>query len=399
MKQARSPIGERPLRIAFVTAAWVEGGGLERVLFTLLAGLDRQRFRPVVFTLFASDVGPSLSDAAEALGIPVVRLSMTPGWDFVFARDAVRLVGELRRGRFQVVHDTGGRGLGVIAGWFAAIPVRIYTANDMLPPKSLGDFWLRRVTVRWAATRVVAVSRAVARSLQATYGVPASRILVVLNGVDDGFLDRGRLPAVAETERTPRPRRILTVARLDNLKGVDVVLEAIALVIVEMPQVELHVAGDGPLRTDLETQAARLGIASHVTFHGQVSGLAPLFAAADVLVLASRREGLGVSVIEAMAASLPVVVSSAGGLPEVVSNGESGIVITPRRTPLGVLELDPADFANALLRLFRDPQLAHSMGRAGRRRYEEHFAATVFVDQYQALYESLASEGRHCNEL
>lgn len=392
-------MGQPPLRIAFVTAAWIAGGGSEEVLFTLLTGLDRRRFQPVVFTLSANDTGPSLSDAAEALGIPVVRLRMTLGWDLVFARDAVRLVGELRRGRFQVVHDTGGRGLGVIAGWFAAIPVRIYTANDMLAPKSTGDYWLRRVSMRWAATRVSAVSRAVARSLRATYGVPASRMLVVLNGVDDGFLDTGRTLAVAAAGRARRPRRILTVARLDNLKGVDVVLDAIALVMREIPEVEFHIAGDGPLRADLEMQAERLGIGPHVTFHGQVSGLAPLFAAADVLVLASRSEGLGVAVIEAMAASMPVVVSSAGGLPEVVSDGETGIVIGPRRTSFGALELDPADFANALLRLFRAPDLARSMGRAGRRRYEEHFAAKAFVEQYQALYESLASERRHCNEL
>ena len=386
MSGPSSAAAEPRTRVAFVTDAWAVTGGAERVLFTLVAGLDRARFEPEVFTLFIADAGADFCAAAEARGIAVRRYTVTPQWNLRFIAEMARFLRDIREGRFQAVHSSGDRGLGLVAGRLAGVPVRVCSIHDMTARRWTLDYLLRVVTLRWFATTVVAVSSAVANSLRVHYGVPTSKISVIHNGVDDTSLVASSRDEAEPSGHGTTPKRVLTIARLVPAKGLDVLLDAMALVIGEYGDVELHVVGDGCLRTALEEQAHELGIAANVTFHGHLEDVAASLLAADVFVLTSRSEGLGVAAIEAMAASRPVVASATGGLPEVVVHGETGLLVSPRSVVHNVPELDPPAFAHAILRLLRDPDLARSMGQAGRVRYQERFAVPAFVRDHEIRY-------------
>ncbi len=386
MKDRSSTPAEPRTRVAFVTNAWIVGGGAERVLFTLLTGLDRARFDPVVFAVFSEETKITYSASAEALGIPVIRYQITPRRNLRFIAEAVRFLRDIMKGKFQAVHSSGDRGLGLIAGRFAGVRVRVCTIHNTATRRLRLDYLLKVITIRWFATTVVAVSSAVADVVRADYGVPPARVVVIFNGVDDAFLAQTSIDDAATSGGRNRGRHLVTVARLHPVKGLDVLLDAAALVIARCRDLEVHIVGSGPLRASLERQARALGIASSVTFHGLLTDVAGPLLMADVFVLASRSEGLGVAAIEAMAASKPVVASAIGGLPEVVIDGETGLLVGPRRIVRGAPELDPAAIADAILRLLRSPGLAQSMGRAGRIRYEEQFTVRAFASQYERLY-------------
>jgi glycosyltransferase involved in cell wall biosynthesis len=356
------------------------------VLFTLLTGLDRTRFEPVVFALFSPGAEATFCDRAEALGIPVMRYDLSPRRIFGFIPEAVRFFRDIKKGKFTAVHSSGDWGFALIAGRLAGVPVRVCTIHNTAPRRLRFYYLLKVITLQWFATTVVAVSSAVADVLRAEYGVPSARIAVIFNGVDDAFLARTSLDDGGTSGAEDGRKRLVTVARLDPVKGLDVFLDAAALVIGRCRDLEVHIVGSGPLRASLERQATALGIASSVTFHGLLPDVAGPLLMADVFVLTSRSEGLGVAAIEAMAASKPVVASAVGGLPEVVIDGETGLLVSPLRVVRGAAELDPAAFADAILRLLRSPGLAQTMGRAGRIRYEEQFTVRVFASQYEILY-------------
>ena len=160
--------------------------------------------------------------------------------------------------------------------------------------------------------------------------------------------------------------RVLSVGRLVPAKGHGVLLEAAALAARNGVRLHLTIVGDGPRRERLAALARELGIAEHVTFAGAVSqdALPAMFAAADAFCLPSFAEGLPVVLMEAMATGLPAVTTGVMGIPELVRDGENGVLVPPGRADL---------VADALGRLARDPELRARLGRAGRARVVEAF--------------------------
>ena len=174
-----------------------------------------------------------------------------------------------------------------------------------------------------------------------------------------------------------------SLGRLHPQKGFSDLLTAFAQVRQRIPSVRLFVAGDGELRDDLEAQARSLGMAAVVTFAGVRADVSEVLAALDVFVLPSLWEGMPNAVLEAMASGLPVVATAVGGTPEVVVDGVTGLLVPPQ---------DPGALAQAIGHLLRDPDLRRRMGRAGRRRVEEHFDVRETVRQVESLYETLLRE-------
>ncbi len=217
-----------------------------------------------------------------------------------------------------------------------------------LPPGLAFQRWLRGFYTRLAG-RVVTPSRYLAE-LVAGWGVPRESINVVLNGLTP--LPVNPPPA----EATGDGQTILTAARLVNWKGVDHLIQALKL--VQRPA-RLVVLGDGPDKERLEALARSGGLAERVQFRGRVGREAVLaaMAEADVFVLASGYEGLPHVVLEAMAMGKPVIAAAAGGTPEVVADGVTGLLVPYAR---------PEALAAAIEKIFADPDLAAEMGRAGR---------------------------------
>ena len=210
--------------------------------------------------------------------------------------------------------------------------------------------------------------------------IPADRIVHLPMGVDVSAFPYTDRPALGG-----EPFTLLTVARLVEVKGVEYVLRAVALVKRKHPKVRYVVAGDGALRERLEALSAELGIAENVRFLGAVSRDrvpclhrdAHAFVLASVVTQSGEEENQPVSVAEAQASGLPVVATSIGGVSESVLDGESGLLVPPRNAEA---------LAAAIVWLIEHPEATGRMGRAGRRRVEEHFDAEKLHDQLVDVY-------------
>ncbi len=170
------------------------------------------------------------------------------------------------------------------------------------------------------------------------------------------------------------------VARFHPVKDHRMLLHAFAELLKTHPDVDLLLAGDGPLRRELEQQCGELKIADRVKFLGVRSDVPNLLQAADVFTLTSLSEAASLTLLEAMASGLPVVVTNVGGNPEIVRDGREGLLV-----PRG----DATAAAAAFRILFDDPELAARLGAAGPKRVHDHFQLEQTIDAYAELYERL----------
>jgi glycosyltransferase involved in cell wall biosynthesis len=210
---------------------------------------------------------------------------------------------------------------------------------------------------------VVVPSRAVARFL-VEHGLPERRVRIVPNGVT---------ATPAEPVRRHDQLVVGTAGVLQHRKGVDVLLEAAAL--AESP-VRVEIFGDGPLAAELHALAERLGVDAR--FHGDVENARARFGELDVFVLASRDENLPMAALEAMAAAVPVVATRVGGVPELVLDDETGLLVEPDR---------PDELARAFDRLGADEELRLRLARDGARAVRERFSTDAMAEATIAVYE------------
>jgi glycosyltransferase involved in cell wall biosynthesis len=164
------------------------------------------------------------------------------------------------------------------------------------------------------------------------------------------------------------------------MKGVEYFLDAAALLAPRFPEVRFLIVGDGAGRNELEAHAGRLGLAERVTFTGFRTDVPDLLPEAAISVLPSLSEGLSNSLLESMAAGVPVVAARVGGNPEIVEHDVSGLLVPVR---------DSAALAGAISTLLEDPQLAARLGEAGRRRVAELFSMERSLSEVEGLYERL----------
>lgn len=221
---------------------------------------------------------------------------------------------------------------------------------------------------------VVVPSRAMATFL-ASVGLPTKRLVVIPSGVDVDPAPSAPAPAARSG-----PLRVVTVANLEVWKGVDVLVDALALV---PGPVALDVFGDGTERAALTARAAALGV--DATFHGHDPDVRARLADADVFALASRAENLPVSILEAMAAGLPVVATRVGGVAELVDDGRTGLLVEPD---------DAAALAGALTDLAGDGDRRRAFGAAGRERARRDFSTAAVAARTLELYEVACASSR-----
>jgi glycosyltransferase involved in cell wall biosynthesis len=235
--------------------------------------------------------------------------------------------------------------------------------------------------VRWlynrAVDRVIAISGGVRDALVAA-GVQADHIRVVRSAVDPGRIQAA--PGVRAAQRVAwgvRPGEVvvLVLGALERRKGQDVLLDAVDALGERGGEVRVVLCGEGSERPALETRAE--AAAGRVLLTGFQEEVAPCLAAADVVVVPSRHEGLGVAALEAMAAGKPVVASRVGGLAEVVVDGESGLLVPPE---------DPAALATALARLLDDPALRTRLAATGQVRVMRDHGIAAMAEGTLACY-------------
>jgi glycosyltransferase involved in cell wall biosynthesis len=360
-------------------------GGTPRAVQALARGLrDRGHDIHIVSLMSGGGVAEELSSAGfRVTGLAVENRSLPQA-----CLDFVKL---LRRERPLVLHTFlfHANLLGRVAGRLAGIPIVIASERSVEPAKRPLRVWTDRLTWRLATCWTVNAD-ATANVLATREGISRDRIAVIPSGVDvDRF--RTRPEGGDRGERGGHDIRarfgigtgdivLVSVGRLDRLKGQDHIIEALPSIGTPDRRVVLVLVGDGPERPRLEGLIKARGLAGRVHFAGAESDVRPYLAAADLFVLASTAEGMSGALLEAMAWQLPVVATAVGGTPEVVVNGESGLLVPPR---------DEDALARACRRLLDDPDAARAMGRHGRARIVEHFSLDRVLDRTEALYRRL----------
>jgi L-malate glycosyltransferase len=280
----------------------------------------------------------------------------------------VALVRLLRRERPDVLllHDPHAVSAGLVASRLAPGAALVAVRRVDFPLR--GPFSRAKYA---ACDRVIVVSRAIGSVVEAG-GVRAEKIRLVYEGVPDRTSVEGGREALAALGVPAGAPVVGNVAALTGHKDHATLVEAMALLRPRLPEVRLVIAGEGELRPALEAQVRECGLGDRVVFAGFRRDLDRLLPAFSVFCLSSRLEGLGTSLLDAMAFGLPVVATAAGGIPEAVEDGVTGRVARPR---------DPAALAEALADVLGDEERRRAYGAAGRRRFLERFTADHMVDE------------------
>jgi glycogen(starch) synthase len=355
---------------------WPTIGGVGISSSKLLPALQARGYEFVVVTLKDYFELPE-EDCFK--GIPVYRF---PFWSSLAKGDVSQIV-ELRR-RIAHLKQTFLPDLVHIGFLGASVVFHLHTTNaypspllvsmdSSFPDQELGRDSLTGRTLR-LADWVTCVSAA--RLVEARKLVPEiiNRSSIIYNGRET--------PSCRPEPLSFEAPRLLCLGRLDRIKGFDIALTAFASVVGRFPKARLVVAGDGPERAELEQQAARLGLQASVDFVGWVhpDEVPALMNSATIVLIPSRNEGLPNVAKEAALVARPIVATDVGGLPEVVVHEETGLLVSKE---------DSYALAKRITDLLDHPEMAATMGRAGRLRAQQLFGLERYIDAYDGLYRKL----------
>ncbi|MCG6118440.1 MAG: glycosyltransferase [Aquimonas sp.] len=351
----------------------MEVGGSQRQIVHLLRGLKRRGRRPALLYFRRPSF---LVEQVVAEDVPVARIDKRGAIDLRFLRALRRF---LREGRFDVVHCFSITAEMWVRLTLIGLPgTRLVSSVRGLSTTLPGWQWRAKRWVLRGSAAVISNSRAGADYVARRCGLDPAGIEVVPNGVEFGPLPgTAQRAAVREALGLDARPLLLFVGRLVPEKNLPLLLQALArLPAAQRPLAWL--AGEGPERPTLLQQCAELGLQDDIVLLGERDDTGALMAAADLLVLPSREEGLSNVLLEAMAAGLPVLASDAGGSPELVEDGVCGLLF--RSGDLDAL-------VAALRRLLEDPALRRLMGAEGRARVEREYAVERMVERSLAIYD------------
>lgn len=373
-----------PVRVLMVVRPAV--GGMKEQMLALSRGI-----RDHGYEVELAGPAESLAEATDE-GFIVHPVAIPGPLDPV--RDPVAIAAlarVVRGGRFDLVHAHGFKA-GLIARVtraFSRVPVVVTVHNHVLyrTEISAATKW-RYVTVeRLLASRAAAyitVSDSLRDELIDAYGLPAGKITTVHNGIDPAPFTAGQdADECREAFGMPAGVPVLgTACRFAPQKGLDDLIGALPEVFARVPNAVLVLGGDGPLAGELHAQAEAEGVADRILWPGMIADMPRFLAAIDVYVSSSRSEGLPLSLVETAAAGTPTVATRVGGTPEVVADGETGLLVESG---------DRHALADACVRLLEDRPEALRLSAAARERALSEFTPGVMVDRTLEVYERVLS--------
>lgn len=378
----------KPTRVLHVLRP--AAGGMRQHVLQLATGLAAHGFdAQIACPGEAGIVHSALAAGVEVRPVPIVG-PLSPLRDL----EAILVLRDvIRHGSFGIVHTHGSKAglVGRVAAMLAGAPTRVMTVHNDVLGGSMRPA-LRRAVIgveRFLAghtSRIIAVSDALRSELVETVGLDPALIVTVHNGID-------LAPFVATVDPGPVrdrygiPRDALVfgqAARFAPQKGQETLVSAAVPVLERVPNAYLLLAGDGPLLEPVRRVASGTSVSSRILFPGFETDVRGMLAALDVFVSSPVSEGLGIAAIEAMGAGLPVVSVRTGGVPEVVVDGVTGILVEPG---------DVSGLTDAMLRLARDPMLRLEMGEAGRFRAVEEFSEKTMLERTALIYREVLCSG------
>jgi glycosyltransferase involved in cell wall biosynthesis len=368
---------DRPLVTLHLNTERGWRGGEQQMAY-LMDGLRRRGHRVAAVVRSGGEAARRLSER----GFEADAIGMHGEADLVAV---VRLARRMRRLKPDVVHchTSHAHALGALAARLAGRPVVVVSRRVDFSIYRHSFLGLSGFKYRHGLDRIVCVSQAVASVLERD-GVDPTRLRVVHSAVDPSRVrDAAPVDVRARLGLPATAPVVLAVGALVGHKGHRHLVDALPAIRGRVPGVRAVVAGEGPLRPQLEAQARALGVAEALVLAGQVDDLPGWFHGVDLLVMPSTEEGLGTSVLDGMAAGLAVVASRAGGLPETVRDGVEGLLV-----PVG----DAAALAAAVAGLLLDADRRAAMGAAARRRVDDEFLVDGMVEGTLAVYRECLAE-------
>lgn len=361
-------------------------GGMENGLVNLVNHIPQDRYQHAIICL------TEYSDFAQRITNPNVSLHAlhkSEGKDFHLYFRLWRL---LRKLQPDIVHTRNLAALeGAVVAWLAGIPGRVHGEHGLDVNDINGTnqkYLLLRRLCKPFIQRYIPVSRDLEKWLKLLVKVPSSKIRQIYNGVDAQrfyYFSPNRRKLPIEDFAGEEQFVIGTVGRIQKIKDQFSLLRAVACLLERDASYRQHlrlvVVGEGPMMPELKALAKFLGLTEIVWFAGARDDVPEILQALDLYVLSSMREGISNSILEAMATGLPMIVTGVGGNPELVLDGQTGIIVPAE---------DSVALADAIQEYFHTPEKVVSYGKSGRKRIETEFSIDAMVKNYLAVYEELS---------
>ena len=355
-------------------------GGMERVIASIVTRLNPARYASRVLCVTR---GGAVADELSRKGVPVTVLGLD---NYHRPGQLLSLYRWLRKNPCHILHSHGyfAGVFARIAGFPTGIPYIVTHVHSAYIDYKTRHRSMEKL-LSFRTDRIICVSRTVQDWVVDAVGIDRGKTVVVYNG--PGFdpegwpdesvsLTRRRACGIQDGDTV-----FTIVASLTSNKGHHVLLESFSGLLAAYPDATLLVVGDGPLRSELEDRARQMAINRKVIFTGLQTDVMAWLGISDVCLLPSQfREGLGLALIEAMAAGLPVIGTRIGGIPEVITDDENGLLVPPGNTEA---------LTHAMMRMARDRDSRIRMGRRGREIYEEKFSLSGMIRNIEAVYEGL----------
>jgi glycosyltransferase involved in cell wall biosynthesis len=348
-------------------------GGAEKLLVDIATGLPSE-FTSVGVMMCESWTGQQLAKHGIPVTVMPLQRSFDAGWPVRFAKF-------IRQHGVSVVqsHEFTANVYATAGARLARVPIVCTTHGKNYWPHAL----YRRAAYRWAAHNsraFVAVSNDLGRFMSSTLGIAQEQVCVIRNGIDLNVFRRdeaARARVRAELGLQDSQPLLLACGELSEVKGHEWLLRAAGGIFAACPDAFIAIAGDGPLRAQLEALTAELDISRRVRFMGFRRDVPALLSAADVFVMPSLSEGLPLAILEAMAAGVPIVASAVGGMPELLRPDQTGWLVEPRNA---------AQLARAVLDVLADTGARAVTVDAARKLVTEQYALGETIEAYARYY-------------
>lgn len=380
MTVPESQLPARPIRVGFVVHVMQVAGAEVLIRETI------RRLGPAITpTIFCLDSIGRIGEELVAQGVDLVCFHRKPGWDFSVSKRIASVARERQIDVFHAHQYTPFFYTALAKLFIRPMPKLILTEHgrhypDVVSPPRRA---INRIVLDRLADAVNACCEFSGKALSKVDGFAGQRIEVIENGIElDRYGPANDKPALQrKLGLDPSRRYIVHVARHHPVKDQKTLIRSYAGAAKDLPDVDLVMVGDGPLRDELQSLASELGVSARVKFVGIQSNVADWLRAADVFALTSVSEAASLTLLEAMASGLPVVVTAVGGNPEIVRHEQEGLLF-----PRG----DADAGAECYRRLFRDPAFANKLGQAARSRVESKYQLHQTVAAYFKLYQHLS---------
>lgn len=361
-------------------------GGAELQIFLLAKFLNREKFTPIITCSNYRQLD-QWSNKFEKEGIKVIRIKSRHKHD---PTQYIQIKKILKEENIDIIHAHVWNPASCRYVFLAASRTKtpiITTEHDPFKISFIKDLFKKHSLKQ--ISKIITVSENNKKILTELYPDQSEKIEVIHNGIDSTWWKSQLLRYRPEDRKKIKEELfhakentfiIISVAELHERKGQEFIIKAIPAVIKKYPNVKLVLVGEGPNKDNLKKLVKELEMERHVTFTSKQKEIPKLLKSSNIFILASKREAFGLVNAEAMICGLPIIACKVGGIPEIVKDSETGILIEPQ---------NPEEISKALLILIENPETRKTLGEKGRARVLEKFDAKIMAEKYEKVYSSI----------